>query len=268
MRRLLPVLAVVALIAAACRSDHVVLRYEYGTQATSHLEYVMTAEADARWNIGKPGSGSYSVTFRVTEDIQAQGDGTAIVSVVMVPERVEENGLISPGSERRTFSLEIGPEGEQLRVLKVDGIPAAELDDDQLALIGTYRPPLPQSPVRLHDSWDARRRVAAGSVVQQISTTGILDGLHRDGRQHRIAQLGYSGGGDVTQSLTLPQGRAALTGTTNLEISAELDIDDGALLRSSSHTRGTFDARVVPENKEAPITGTLQLDLSLHVRRV
>jgi hypothetical protein len=174
---------------------------------------------------------------------------------------------LSPGSERRSFSLELGPNGEKLRVLEVDGVPAADLDDDQLALIGTYRPPLPLDPVGLGDSWDAKQQVAVGSVFQQVATTGVLDGLHRDGRQHRIAELSYEGGGRVTQSLSLPQGRAALEGQTKLHVSAELDIDDGALLRASSRTSGTYDARVVPSGDEAPITGTLELNLALTVTR-
>ena len=267
MRRLVCALAALSLLAAGCRPDKIPLSYSYGTTTTSHLEYVMTAHADAHWNIGEPGSGSYSVSFKVTENIETTGGGTATISVAMVPLTVKENGLLSPGSERRSFSLELGANGEKLRVLEVDGIPAADLDDDQLALIGTYRPPLPLDPVGLGDTWDAKQQLVVGSVFQQIATTGELEGLHRDGRQHRIAELSYTGGGLVTQSLALPQGRAALQGDTDVTVSAELDIDDGALLRAASRLSGTYEARVVPSGDEAPITGALELDLSLTVRR-
>jgi hypothetical protein len=255
------------LLAASCRAETVDLRYQYDG-AAEHIEYVLTAQASAHWQIGEPGDGSYRVRFQVDETIRPEPDGGAVVDVTMTPLEVEENGLLPPGSEQRRFRLELGPNGEKLDVLQIGGIPALDLDDDELALIGTYRPPLPLDPVGLGDTWDANQQLSLESVFQQIATTGVLEGLQRNGAGNRVALLSYTGAGPLEQTLALPHGNARLTGETSVEIDADLDIDRGVLLRATSTTVGTFDARVIPEGEEAPIVGTLQLELHLDIREV
>lgn len=261
------ILLVMALLFTSCRADTIELEYRYDA-AVEHLEYVLTAQASAEWQIGEPGQGSYRVRFQVDEAIQPQEGGGAIVDVTMTPLEVEENGLLPPGSDERRFRLELGPNGEKLDVLEVGGIAATELDDDELALIGTYRPPLPLDPVGLGDTWDARQQLSLQSVFQQIATTGVLEGLHRNGEGNRVASMTYSGAGPVEQTLALPHGNARLTGETSIDIDADLDVDRGVLVRATSTTRGTFDARVIPEGEEAPIVGSLQLKLQLDIREV
>lgn len=261
------VLVMLAIAFASCRPDTLDLRYHYDA-SVQHLEYILTARAHAEWEIGEPGSGSYSVRFRVDEEIQPQADGGAIVDVTMTPLEVREGGLLPPGSEERRFRLALGPNGEKLDVLELGGIPATELDDDELALIGTYRPPLPLEPLGLGDTWEAREELSLESVFQHISTTGVLEALRRDGNGNRVAVLSYAGEGPLVHILALPQGEATVTGDTSVTIDAELDVDRGVLLRASSITMGMFDARVIPKGEEAPITGPLELELRLDIREV
>ena len=123
-----------------CRSDRVKLDYRY--KPGTELNYQMVVTASASWDIGGPGEGSYEVTFQVSEVVEsADGDG-AVVSISLNPTNIVEKGLPSPGSEKRSFTLRVGPNGEVLEVIAVDGVPAASLDPDQLVFIGTYRPPL------------------------------------------------------------------------------------------------------------------------------
>lgn len=268
MKGLRALLVLLLLPLGGCLSDEIVLAYKYDSPAIDNLTYIMEAHATARWDIGEPGSGSYRVRFEVSERIEPEPDGSATVSVRMTPLEVEEDGLLSPGSEERSFVLRLGPNGEKLEVLEIDGVAATSLDDDELALIGTYRPPLPLQAVGLGDTWDAQHQLDLGSVFQQVAMVGVLEGLHRDDRGNRIAELDYSGAGPVSQTLMLPQGAAALSGDTDINLDAELDVDDGVLLAASSHTVGSFEARVVPRSEEAPIVGTLQLDLELELHRV
>ena len=258
------ILLVIAFVSTSCRADTIDLEYRYDS-AVEHLEYVLTARASAQWQIGEPGQGSYTVRFQVDEAIQPQEGGGAIVDVIMTPLEVEENGLLPPGSEERRFQLELGPNGEKLNVLEVGGIAATDLDDDELALIGTYRPPLPLDSVGLGDTWDARQQLSLETVFQQIATTGVLEELRRNGDGNRVASLSYTGAGPVEQTLALPHGNARLTGETSIAIDADLDVDRGVLIRATSTTTGTFDARVIPEGEEAPIVGTLQLELKLDI---
>lgn len=267
MKRRAALLVVVATLMTACRTDTVTLEYRYDA-ATEQLQYVLTARAQAEWNIGERGRGSYRVRFEVTEDIQPQPGGGAIVNVTMTPLEVEEQGLLPPGAEERRFRLELGPNGEKLDVVEVGGVPATELDDDELALIGTYRPPLPLEPVGLDDTWAAREELKLRSVSQQIATTGVLEELRRNDEGDRVAVLGYNGAGPLTHVLELPQGEATVSGDTSVGIDAEFDIDRGVLLRATSITEGTFEARVIPQGEEVPITGTLDLQLQLDIREV
>jgi hypothetical protein len=252
------------LLAPACRPDELALRYRFSSE--SFLTYRLTADADAFWDIGAPGTGSYSVTFRVSERIVSTDETGAVVAVTMQPEEVTEQGLPSPGSEDRSFTLRVGQNGEVLEVIQVDGVPAIALDHDELAFIGTYRPPLPLDPVELHESWKARQEVTLEVLSQELETTGRLLGLRRE--DSRLAELGYAGQGPLTWETTLPQGEAKLTGTTTTEGRALFDIDEGHLRQATSTTSGDFDVRVAPTSGNVPITGTLHLDLELELDQI
>jgi hypothetical protein len=260
MHRSVLIATVLVLLASSCRSDEVDLGYEY--EAGSTLTYTMTALARANWDIGGEGSGSYRTTMDVTETIETIDDG-AVVSVVMDPVEVEEEGLPSPGTEERTFSLRIGRSGEVLEVLEVDGVPASALDQEQLSLIGTYRPPLPLDPVALGDTWRSEQEVQLPSAFQQVVTVGELERLARhEGRA--IAEVTYDGEGPLAWTAALPQGEAELTGTTRSSSRATLDIDEGFLRSARSTTAGDFEVRATPGSGGA-LTGTLHLELDLHL---
>lgn len=261
-------LLAVVVVATGCRPDTVDLTYRY--PAGSSITYRMHARASASWDIGGPGRGSYDVTFDVTETVESDGGGDdVVVSVVMVPdpERVRERGLPSPGTTERSFALRINQNGEVLEVLEVDGVPAEALDPDELAFIGTYRPPLPAERIRLADTWRAERAVELDTVSQQVVTTGELEGLRRDA-DGRVAELRYSGRGPLVWTTTLPQGEAELTGSGTTSSTAELDMDRGSLRSAASETRGEFEVRVDPGGERAPIVGTLRLDLDLTLERL
>ena len=263
--RLLGAASLLVLAMSACRPDTVNLGYRYPPDGA--ITYRMQAHATASWNIGGEGGGEYDVTFEVTETVGSSDEGTATVSVVMVPLEVQERGLPSPGSKERSFALEIGPNGEVLEVLEVDGVAADALDPDELAFIGTYRPPLPPEPVTLRDTWRAEREVALGAVFQQVVSEGELEGLRRDA-DGKIAHLRYEGEGPLVWTTTLPQGEAELTGEAVTASTADLDIDGGFLRAARSSTEGIFDVRVDPGGGRAPIVGTLELDLDLTLEKL
>ena len=256
--------ATLLLVAVACRDDSVafVYRYPEGDSTT----YRLLANATAQWDIGTRGSGSYTVEFEVTETVESEDDDGAVVSVEMRPVDVEEQGLPSPGAQTRSFTLRLGPKGEVLEVIEVDDIPASILEPDQLVFIGTYRPPLPLDDVRLHDEWEARQDVELTGVSQAIVTLGTLERLDKDDDGDK-AELGYSGDGPLRWSTRLPQGDAELTGTADTRSEAIFDLELGNLRGASSSTIGDFNVRVVPDDEEVPITGTLHLELELEVER-
>jgi hypothetical protein len=253
-----------SLVLTACRPDAIELGYHFdpGTQ----IAYRMEADADASWDIGGHGSGSYTVVFDVVETVRESSGGDVIVAVEMTPVNVEERGLPSPGAEQRSFALRMGPGGEVKEVLEVDGVEANALDPDELVFIGTYRPPLPEQPVGLGDTWDSEQQVQLESVFQQVLTTGHLQRLDRDANG-RVAEIDYNGQGPLIWTTTLPQGEADLTGSAQTKTHAVFDIDRGSLRDATSSMQGTFEVRIVPGGDRPPIMGRLELALDLHVTR-
>jgi len=265
MRRPIVLMSLVLFAAAGCRPDTVPLSYRFPERGI--LRYTMRAVAEARWDIGGPGAGSYRVTFDVVEATLESTDTDRLVRVTMSPTSVEEEGLPSPGPEDRTFTLRIDDSGQVGEVVEVDGVSAEALDPDELAFIGTYRPPLPDQPVRLGDRWSATQLLDAGTTSQRLATTGELVALRVDGRS-RLSDLAYSGGGPLTWTTPMPQGTADLTGTATTSGTALIDIGAGFLRQATSSTRGTFEVRIEPAAGTAPVTGTLDLDLTLDLHLV
>lgn len=224
----------------------------------------MRARAEAAWDIGGPGRGSYRVAFEITETITSASDDRATVRIEMVPVSFEEDGLPSPGAARRTFELELGSKGEVIEVLEVDGVPASLLDPDQLAFLGTYRPPLPAERARIAETWQSEQQLELVGSFQQLVTIGTLTGLDRD-EDGAIARLAYTGRGPLIRSLVLPQGDARLTGSADSTARAVFDISRGELRRATSTTTGSFDVRIVSSRSDAPVTGSLELTLDLTI---
>jgi len=268
--RTLRVVAILCLVLTACRPDTVDLSYRF--PEGEPLTYRMSARAEASWTIGTRGSGSYEAVFQITESAEPPdvGDGkvaAGVVTVTMEPVDIDEGGLPSPGAETRTFTLELGSHGEVLRILSLDGVPASALGPDQLLFIGTYRPPLPDEPVRLRDTWESRQELRVSSLVQDIVTTGELSELDRDS-DGKLARLSFSGAGPLTWTAQLPQGEAELRGSAVTRTLAELDLEGGVLRAAESRTQGDFEVRVMTPSGRLPITGTLHLELRLAVEKI
>ena len=269
MKRTLPLTLVLTglLFLPACRDDTVNLTYAY--PADSSIHYRMTALAEAEWDIaGRQGSGAYEITFDIEETIQSvQEDGSAVVTVQMTTSDFEERGLPSPGSERRSFRLRLGPNGEKLEVLEVDGVPAVDLDRDELAFIGTYRPCLALDPVPLHRTWPCQQGFQLENLKQEIITVGELNGLTED-TEGEVATIGYTSSGPLRLQTTLPQGSAQLDGTEETTSEAEFDITGGFLRSGTSTTSSEFEVAVEPVGGGAAQTGSLSQDLQVEIELV
>jgi hypothetical protein len=227
----------------------------------------MHAHATASWTIGSSGEGSYDVTFEVVEAVESADQSGAVVAVSMTPLASSSHGLPAPGPEARSFRLQVGHNGEVRKVLEVDGISAANLDPNDVAFIGTYRPPLPLEPVRLQGSWSSQQQVHVGSVLQELATLGTLRSVDRDAAG-TTADMTYTGSGPVRWRTQLPQGAADLTGRAATSSEAVLDIGGGFLRSAASTTSGDFDVSVAPQGGGTPVTGNLHLELNLDLHKI
>jgi hypothetical protein len=253
------------LLMSGCRAETLRLGYQFAPGTI--LKYQMHASATANWNIGSPGQGSYEVAFEVVEAVQSVDDTGAVVAVSMTPLSTTSAGLPAPGPDARSFTLEVGQNGEVRKVLEVDGISAQELDPNDVAFIGTYRPPLPLEEVEIRGSWSSSQQVEVGSVVQELATLGTLMGVGRDG-DGTTATMAYKGSGPVTWKAALPQGAADLSGIASTSSRAVLDVDGGFLRTAASTTSGDFTVEVIPEGGGDPVDGDLHLELVLNLRKV
>lgn len=250
---------------SACRADTLSLHYRFSEGSV--LKYEMHAAALATWNIGRPGRGSYDVTFEVVEAVQSVDETGAVVAVSMSPKTSTSQGLPAPGPDARSFTLQVGNNGEVRKVLEVDGISAQDLDPNDVAFIGTYRPPLPLEAVGLQGSWNSQQQVQVGSVLQELATLGTLTGVDRD-EEGASAEMTYTGEGSVRWQAELPQGAADLSGKAETSSQAVLDIAGGFLRSAASTTQGDFDVSVAPQEGGAPLTGDLHLELDLELRKL
>lgn len=258
--------AVLALtLLASCLPDTVLLSYRYaeGTE----LVYVMSVEARSSWDMsdGTSGSGSYSASFAVTETVGEVDEQGGLIEVVMRPTEVTERGLPSPGRGIRAFTVRVAPDGTVVRVLRVNGVPAVDLDPEEIAVIGTFRPPLPHEDVALGDTWSARREVGSDHSLQQIALKGRLGALGVDAAGD-YARIVLTGTGPVVWTTELPQGRANLTGDASVRSRATVGIGVGDLRTAATAISGDLEIRIVPEGVGVPITGRLTLDLRIAVR--
>lgn len=251
----------------ACRTDTVDLTYRYPPE--SRIQYRMTALAEAEWDIaGRQGSGAYEITFDIEETIQSvDEDGSAVVTVQMTTSDFEERGLPSPGSQRRSFRLRLGPAGEKREVLEVDGVPAVDLDRDELAFIGTYRPCLALDPVALHGTWPCQQGFQLENLSQEVVTVGELNGLTED-VDGEVAVIDYSSSGPLQLRTTLPQGSAQLDGTEETTSQARFDISEGFLRSGTSTTSSEFEVSVEPIGGGAAQTGSLSQDLKVEIELI
>lgn len=257
-------LASLMLVGVGCMNEDVALSYRFVSEATT--EYLMIAEASAEWDIGGGGQGTSTLEIRVLEKVETTDEGGATLEVIMIPQEAAGSGLLAPGTERRSFKLRVGTDGQVLEVLEINGIPARALRPEERTLIGTFRVPLPASAVGLFDRWTAS--LGVGSEVG-------LGGTRMEGRLTRLdrragratAHLSYSGRGPLSWTVSLPQGDASLAGEAETDISAIFDIEGGFLSSAESTTTGTFDLRVDRGRARAPVSGSLSFVLDLRVER-
>jgi hypothetical protein len=267
-RRLLSCAAAL-LVLAGCTSPAATapqpVRLSYSFHEGDRSTYEMKAHAVARWRLGRSGSGSYDITLRVTEEIRSAARAGVIVRVTMAPIDVSENGLPAPGREPRRFELALDRDGAVRRVLSIDGVRAPALHPDELVVLGTYRPPLPEGPVAPGDVWRSQQRVGPGSLFRHLVTRGRLERLTGGSA---LAVLAYSGRGPLVWTTSLPEGAAELNGSGTTDARAVLDVDGGFLRSAVSHTAGRFEVRVVPHGAGPSISGRLRLELSVQLRRL
>jgi hypothetical protein len=180
-----------------------------------------------------------------------------VVAVEMDVVDFEERGLASPGASRNSFKLRVGPAGEKLEVLDLDGVPATDLSQERLASINTFRPPLPLDPAALHGTWPGLQTFDFPNVSQEIVTHGELTSLRKVG-DREMADLAYEWTVSPYEgTLRLPQGTAEFKGNEEGSASSVFDLTGGFTRDQTSTSVDRFDVRLSANDGSAPRQGTL-----------
>ena len=83
-----------------------------------------------------------------------------------------------------------------------------------------------------------------------------------------LAALSYAGGAPLVWTTSLGEGVAQMSGTADTEARAIFDVRRGRLNQATSSTSGSFDVRVAPQGEQGPLSGRLNLELDLRLRRL
>lgn len=264
-RLLVTVLAVLGAVSCSPRREPVELAYTFSESKPSR--YTLQARASADWDIGGGGIGSYEALYSVVEEVQSVDESGAVVQVTMRSRWVREDNLPAPARRPTSFRLRVGRDGSVLEVLEVDGAPARDLAPDELVFIGTFRPPLPGRAVRPGGRWNATSGGDLGAVFRRIVTRGTLADVERTSST-TLAALSYAGGAPLVWTTELSTGLAQMSGSADTKTRAIFDVDRGRLNQATSSTTGSFEVRVVPRGQDRPLSGRLDLELELDLRRL
>ena len=267
MRSRLLLIVVAQLAAVSCSPQREPLDLAYRFSESRPSRFTLQASASADWDIGGGGIGSYEALYSVVEEVESVDENGAVVQVTMRSRWVQEDNLPAPGRGRTVFRLRVGRDGSVLEVLEVDGAPARELSPDELVFIGTFRPPLPDRAVRPGERWNAASGTDLGAVFRRIVTRGTLEDIERTSTT-TLAALSYAGGAPLVWTTSLGEGLAQMSGSADTESRAIFDVGRGRLNQATSSTSGSFDVRVVPQGQQGPLSGRLNLELELRLRRL
>ena len=266
MRTRFVIWSLALLVVAACTHSRKPIELSYTYSKHDASRYTLRARAEADWDIGGGGIGSYDALYSVREVVESVDDSGAVVEVTMTSRRVSEDNLPAPARGRTSFRLRLAPDGSVLDVLEVNGAPARALGPDELVFIGTFRPPLPRGDVVPGDRWRASSGPDLGAVFRRVVTNGTLDEVATT-PSATLAALSYAGGAPLIWTTPLAEGLAEMSGSADTRGRAIFDVERGRLNQARTATSGSFDVRLIPRGDGPALRGTLDLELELDLRR-
>ena len=262
MRRLVATVAVVAAASAACGNDGTVA-LAFRPDEGAELRYRTAVESVTVTDVPcePPSTRTDRTTLETTQRVLEVGDDGVRVEV----------SLSRAGIGTRTFVVRFDRAAQLTAVEEVEGIPAAafgELGLSEVFPAAAGAPP--DRPLAPGDRWTIDDEVRLDADGQPTRLRG----------EGRLVELGVEDGRDtatvettatlpVVTSTTSSSGTRDLIGEQTTEVVATYDLADGALLRASSETIGTFDVVLGPPPGGAgdPCSGTLGVEVRSAVTR-
>jgi hypothetical protein len=260
-------LALVAVLAPACASDLVPLRY--GLEPGRTLEYRLRLEALVRRTLqDAPTEQRLVATFTsrqtITEDL---GGGRARARITLDPIGLKVDGRAASPGPPQAFVVRLSSDGSVVEVESASGAPPEVLVPLGLdRLLPRLRPVLPTAAVAPGDTWasDLDLSDAAGTLSLDVSS--------------RLAQLGLAGGHRaalIRSSYTSPVSRReefanAIADIRGRDVGAQAAWFslEGFLVSASGDSVGDYEVTFRPPGGDVgtgTVSGTLSVELHTEI---
>jgi hypothetical protein len=262
VRRLAAAAALPVVLLGACDDDGAV-ELAFRPAEGAELRYRTAVESVTVTDVPcePPSTRTDRTTLETTQRVLEVGDDGVRVEV----------SLSRAGIGTRTFVVRFDRAAQLTEVEEVEGIPAAALGELGLSeVFPAAAGAPPDRPLAPGDRWTIDDEVQLDAGGQPTRLRG----------QGRLVELGVEDGRDtatvettatlpVVTSTTSSSGTRDLVGEQTTEVVATYDLADGALLRASSVTVGSFDVVLGPPPGGAgdPCSGSLGVEVRSAVTR-
>lgn len=193
----------------------------------------------------------------VIQSVSGISSGKGVLDLeIRETDRSEDGTRIPPAPVKISLRVNVERDGT---VLMAGGTgPQSDLD----RLISSAFPRLPAGPAAIGDDWDAGLSVSSETARAVLKGSGTLAGFSLEGRR-RLAHIDLRRSGDIGASQTIGRARLDLSGRTEIETSAEIDVDHGILVKSRSvsttHLKAPEGARPAPASRSIEVVTEVEL---------
>lgn len=256
----LAALAALALAGVGCRDHSVSLAFRPDPGERSTYRIAVRAHTVATIGDAAPRRRRSETVFVARQRVLRTGQRGSEVEIAL-----REQG----GPERR-FVIEVDRGGVLSAVQLVEGVPARALGE--LGLADVFPPAAGAPPPRRlspGERWSVDQNLRlAGASPARLTGSGRLASLARvDGVD--VARVESSLRLAVRRAARRPEGHVVLDGDQHVESTTTYDLEDGAVVATTTRSRGRYRLTVSPPAGVAgsSVPGTLSVDVRSSVRR-
>jgi hypothetical protein len=231
---------------------------------TSTVSVAFTAAVDAVYDY------RYEIVGTVTRTVEDQPP-----EVTRLDTRLEaEQRVVERTPEGARIRLQLAREGGVARTAIVLVDRAGSLEGVELvqdldaevfgvatndALVPTHLGGPPDRPLAPGDTWDLEDQRDGSGRLERL---GVVDGVD-------VAVVRIHATDELTRTVRVGEGRARVSGTLRSGARTSYDLTDGAIRRSRSWSRGTFEVVLLPPRGVLadPVPATIEYDVSVRVTR-
>lgn len=240
----------------ACSNGKILLDYRF--DEGDGTSYVWTI--DSRTSVSSTSEQSVTETnmvVNVHERVTDGEDGDAILTILLTPKVVRQNGRGMRIPEPVTVRYQLGPNGEISKPVADDLQPQAASALELGANLIHSRVALPPEPVGIGDQWETPLVLDGDLGNIALEGNGKLLGFElRDKR--KLARIETRRSGEIITHQQQGGVPVRLRGTSTTNSMSRLDIDNGVLYASTARSESEFD---IASHESGKLIGSMRVVL-------